>query len=191
MVSIKQLFAIIIIFFAVTDFCLAEEVNEENVYTKIKPKSRIGGTIGIRFPEGPPGLVGTGGNIFYNQIFNKFFLSANAGLNHYTSDRIYQIDIPITIGINTITDNKRFNFYCGIEAGLLKQGVYYDDSNEKISSNISGIIVPSAGLFISVTKNISIILNLKLQFGMIYPWNEKEYFGLYSGEENIGLSFSF
>ena len=179
-----------IIFIGINNICFAEEVN-----AKVKPKSRIGGTVGSSaklFEEE------SSKNIFYNYaISNNSFLSFNAGYRHRKSKFCFfgcssssDKDIHITFGINAITNNKRFNPYCGIEVGLLKNEAFYSYSEVKNITNTTLIIVPAIGFFCKLYGVLYLTLNVKGQYGMIEYYDEK-YFGHYTSGLNIGLSFSF
>ena len=121
------------------------------------------------------------------------FLSFNAGYNKYQGKFCLfgcsyssHIGIPVTFGINATTNNKRFNFYAGIEACLLHKTVY-DDYNftDKERTDFHWIIVPTAGMFIALTNNVSLTFNIK---GILAT---DQYKYSRSASENIGISFSF
>ena len=175
--SIKQLFAIIIIFFAVTDFCLAED-------KIVNTQSKIGATIGMYIPR----AVGFGGNIFSNHILsNNWFLSVNCGVTYYsipfTNAAEYQIDIPLTLGINVFLYK---DLSLGLEIGCLQQTF-----SSPYENNLGLIFIPVIGVSSSITKNICLTGNIKLQFGMLEDWDEKYYLGLYNFGINFGVAYFF
>jgi hypothetical protein len=188
-IHIKKIIYIIVIFISITNFCLAEEINKSE-----KTQSKIGGTIGLQFPTSA-GNIGYCGNIFYHQILTlKWFLSANIGLYHYPSPfeeikNASQTDIPITLGINVFLGEKN-GAYLGLEAGILKQDApFQDGSSISHISNTGGVMIPTFGFFTSLTKNVNLTGNLKLQLGNIKE--NVEYFGMYSFGFNLGIAYLF
>jgi len=129
----------------------------------VKPASRVGGTIGVQLPEMRD--VGIGLNAFFYQAISKrWFLSFNVGCRYSYSENAYffrteehLFSIPMSAGANVFLSLKEARPYLGLELGFLK--------NLESYPSLETIIVPVVGLSISVSKNISLEINTRIEWG--------------------------
>jgi len=181
----KKIFLTTVIFIAINNFCLAQE-NVKN--KKLKPPSRIGGTIGMQIPinelhnYGATFDNGFGFNLFYhyhNATIPNLYLSLNAGYNRYNNpifwgDELYNEtvnEIPITFGLNYFVTNSTLKLSLGLEGGVSIQNgediIFINDRGfviggiENSERNINWLIAPNVNVFFLISKNILITGNMK------------------------------
>jgi len=200
-----KIFLTIAIFATAANFCLARDttkiikhgdtittITKHGIFTKITPKSRVGGTLGLQIPEDDFNN-GIGFSIFFHQTISPhWFFSIDAGYlyNSVTITRVAngvmfetevsQTSTPVTLGMNVFLTTSGIRPYFGIEVGLLSRKVKgsLNLNNQNIpvvtSRETNLTLVPTFGVSVPVSKNICIASNIKFHISNCY---------------NIGINF--